>query len=174
MATRARKKATTAIPTTFRDLEKQATRLRKDLGKTVDRVSREAASYIPKKNRRQLNDLVDKVSDFSETVTKRVTKTVKNVRADVEDTVFDLRGTVDKRVKALRKDVTSSSEKALESFEKEARKRVEAVLHAIGVPTRSDLDGIRRRVNSLERQVELIVEGAMRRRHKSDEEHEAA
>lgn len=172
MATRAKKKATTAIPT-LRDLEKQATRLRKDLGKTVDRVSREAARYIPKKNRRQFNDLLEKVNDLGESVSKRVTKTVKNVRADVEDTVFDLRGTVDKRVKALRKDVTTSSEKALESFEKEARKRVETVLHAIGIPTRSDIDRIGRRVHALERQVEQIVEGAIRKRAKA-EEHEAA
>jgi polyhydroxyalkanoate synthesis regulator phasin len=90
------------------------------------------------------------------------------VRADVEDTVFDFRGTVDKRVKALRKDATQRSEKAFETIEKETRKTFERFFSAIGLPVRSDLDGIKRRVGALERQVEQIVEGSMRRR-KSDE-----
>jgi DNA anti-recombination protein RmuC len=157
------KKKTTTIPS-LRQIEKQVGRLRKDLERTANRVTREAVRYIPKSSRRQLEDLVEGVNDFSETVTKRV----GNVRSDIEDTVSDLRGTVDKRVKTIRKDVTERSEKALETIEKETRKRVERFLGAIGLPVRSDLDGIKRRVGALERQVEQLVEGSMRRR-KNDE-----
>ena len=163
MAARAKKKATT-IPA-FRQLEKQVSRLRKDLERTVDRVGREAARYIPKSSRRQFDDILGKVGDLGDTVTK----TVKGVRADVEGTVEDLRGTVDKRVQALRKDATESSQKALESVEKETRKQVERFLRAIGLPVRSDLDAIKRRVSALERQVEQLVEGTLRRSAKADE-----
>jgi polyhydroxyalkanoate synthesis regulator phasin len=162
------KKKTSTIPS-FRQIEKQVGRLRKDLEKTAKGVTREAARYIPKRSRRQLNDFVESVNDFSETLTKQVSKQVRNVRADVEDTVFDFRGTVDKRVKAIRKDATERSEKVLDTIEKETRKRVERFLGAIGLPIRSDLDGIKRRVGALERQVEQLVEGSMRRRKSSDE-----
>lgn len=169
MATRARKKATTTttIPT-FGQLEKQVGRLRKDIERTVDRVSREAVRYIPKSSQRQFNDIVDKVGDLGGTVSKRVTKAVNTVRADVEDTVEDLRGTVDKRVKALRKDATDSSQKVLDTVEKEVRKQVEGLLKVLGVPVRSDLDGIKRRVGALERKIEALVEGAMRKQKASE------
>jgi hypothetical protein len=160
---KAKKKTTSTIPS-FRQIEKQVGRLRKDLEKTAKNVTREAARYIPKSSRRQLSDLVERVSDLGETVTKQV----KGVRSDVEDTVFDFRGTVDKRVKAIRKDAAERSEKALETIEKETRKRFERFFGAIGLPVRSDLDGIKRRVGALERQVEQLVEGSMRRR-KNDE-----
>ncbi|MFN2427482.1 MAG: phasin family protein [Candidatus Binatia bacterium] len=166
MATRSKK--TTTIPT-FRQIEKQVGRLRKDLERTVDRVGREAVRYIPKSSRRQFGDILERVNDLGETVSKRVTKTVKGVRADVEDTVDDLRGTVDKRVKALRKDATETSQKALETIEKETRKQVERLLGAIGLPLRSDFDGIKRRIGALERQVEQLVEGTLRKRAKHDE-----
>jgi hypothetical protein len=158
------KKKTTAIPS-FRQIEKQVGRLRKDVERTANRVSREALRYIPKSSRRQLSDFVERVSDLGETVTKRVT----DVRTDVEDTVFDFRGTVDKRVKAIRKDASDRSEKAFETIEKETRKRFERFFSAIGLPVRSDLDGIKRRVGALERQVEQLVEGSIRRRSKNDE-----
>jgi BMFP domain-containing protein YqiC len=172
MATRTRKKTTTTIPT-FGQIEKQVGRLRKDLEKTVDRVGREAARYIPKSSRRQFTEILDKVGDLGGTVTKRVTKTVNTVRADVEDTVGDLRGTVDKRVKSLRKDATEGGQKVIDTIEKEVRKQVEGFLKVLGVPVRSDLDGIKRRVGALERKVEEIVEGALRKRDKSGEAHAA-
>jgi len=168
MATRARKKATSTTIPTFVQLEKQVGRLRKDIERTVDRVGREAVRYIPKSSQRQFNDIVDKVGDLGGTVTKRVTKAVNTVRADVEDTVEDLRGTVDKRVKALRKDATTTSQKVVETVEKEVRKQLETFLKTIGVPVRSDLDGIKRRVNAIERKVEALVEGQMRK-HKVSE-----
>jgi polyhydroxyalkanoate synthesis regulator phasin len=167
MATRAKKKTTT-IPT-FRQLEKQVSRLRKDLERTVDRVSREAARYIPSQSRRQFGDILDRVNDLGDTVTKRVTKTVKGVRADVEDTVEDLSGTVEKRVKALRKDATAAGQKALDTIEKETRKQVERLLSVFGLPARGDIDGIKRRVGALEHKVDELIEGTLRRRAKSDE-----
>lgn len=163
MATKAKSKANT-IPT-LRDLEKRATRLRKDLEKTANRVSREAVSYIPKSSRRQFNELVEKVEDLGKTVTKRA----KGVRADVEDTMDDLRGTVDKRVKALRKDTTDRAQEALDQIEKETRKQVERFLKAIGLPVRSDLDGLKRRVGNLERRFEEYLDTASRRRAKVEE-----
>lgn len=165
MATRTRKKAVKSTLPTLGQIEKQVGKLRKDIERTATRVSREAVSYIPKSSRRQFNEIVDQVG----TVNKRVTKAVKTARADVEDTVQDLRGTVDKRVKALRKDVTETSQKALDTVEKELRKQVEGFLKTIGVPVRSDLDGIKRRVGSLERKVEALVEGQMRKHHKASE-----
>ena len=168
MATRSKKKTTTTIPT-FRQLEKQVGRLRKDIERTVDRVGREAVRYIPKSSRRQFGEILERVNDLGETVTKRVTKTVKSVRVDVDDTVDDLRGTVEKRVKALRKEATETSQKAIETLEKETRKQFERLFSAIGLPVRSDLDGIKRRVGTLERQVEQLVEGTLRKRAKHDE-----
>jgi predicted nucleic acid-binding Zn-ribbon protein len=170
MATRARKKTTT-IPTSLKDLEKQVTKLRKDIEKTAGRVRREATRYIPKQGRRQLNDLIDRVGDLGGTVTK----TVKNVRADVEgnfeelrDTVEDLRGTFDKRVKTLRKDVTDNAQTALETIETETRKQVEKLLKVLGVPAKSDIDGIKRRVGALERKLDELVEGALRKRNRDE------
>jgi hypothetical protein len=167
MGTRAKKK-TNSIPS-LREIEKQVGKLRKDLGKTVDRVSREAARYIPKSSRRQLEEIVEQVGDLRDSVTKSVTKTVKGVRVDVEDTVGDLRGTVEKRVKALRKDASETSTKALERLEKETRRQVERFLVAIGLPARGEVDGIKRRVGALERKVEELVELTARRRSKESE-----
>jgi len=163
MATKAKSKTST-IPT-LRDLEKRATRLRKDLEKTANRVSREAARYIPKSSRKQFGELVEKVEDLSKTVTKRA----RSVRSEVEDTVEDLRGTVDKRVKALRKDATERVQETLETIEKETRQQFERVLKAIGLPVRSDLDGIKRRIGNLERRFEEYMDGAARRRSKVEE-----
>lgn len=171
MATRTRKKS----GTTLRQIEKQVGRIRKDIERTAGRVSREAARYIPTSSRRQINEILDRVNDFSGTVSKQVTRTVETVRADVEDSVGDLRGTVDKRVKALRKDATETGQKALETLEKETRKQLERVLKAIGLPLRSDLDGIKRRVVALERKLEDLIESSPRRRAKAeDDEFEAA
>ncbi len=167
MATRS-KKNTSALPT-FTQIEKQVGRLRKDLERTVDRVGREAARYIPEANRRQINEILDKVGDIGGTVTKRVTKTVETVRADVEDSVEDLRGTVDKRVKAIRKDAVESSQKALDTIEKETRKQLDRLLKAIGLPVRSEIDGIKRRVGTLERRIEELIESTLRKRSKSGE-----
>lgn len=168
MASRAKKKPTSTIPT-FRQIEKQVGRLRKDLERTVDRVSREAVRYLPTSSRRQLNEILDKVGDLGGTVSKTVTKTVKTVRADVEDSVGDLAGTVDKRVKALRKDAVQTSQKAIQTIEKETRKQLDRLLKAVGLPLRSDVDGIKRRVGVLERRIEDLITSAVRRRGKSDE-----
>lgn len=164
MATKSRKKATTTttIPT-LGQIEKQMGRLRKDIERTATRVRREAVSYLPKSSRRQFNEIVDRVGDLGGNVSKRVTKAVGAVRADVEDSVEDLRGTVDKRVKAIRKDAVEGSQKVLDNLEKEVRKQVESLLRVIGIPARSELDGIKRRVGSLERKVEALVEGVMRK-----------
>lgn len=166
MATRAKKKTTT---TTFGQIEKQVGRLRKDLERTVDRVSREAVRYLPTSSRRQINDILDKVGDLGGTVTKQVAKTVNTVRADVEDSVGDLAGTVDKRVKALRKDAAATGQKAIHTLEKETRKQLDRLLKAIGLPLRSDVDGIKRRVGALERKIDDMVASVVSRRSKSDE-----
>lgn len=163
MATKAKSKTST-IPT-LRDLEKRATRLRKDIEKTANRVSREAARYIPKSSRKQLSDLVEKVEDLGKTVTKRA----KSVRSEVEDTVEDLRHTVDKRVKAVRKDATERVQETLDTIEKETRQQVERFLKAVGLPVRSDIDGLKRRVGNLERRFEEYMDGAARRRAKIEE-----
>ena len=156
MATRVKKKTST-IPS-FRQLEKQVGRLRKDIERTVDRVSREATRYIPTSSRRQLNEIIDNVGDLAGNVSKRVTKTVNTVRADVEDSVFDLRGTVDKRVKALRKDAVETSEKVVETVEKEARKQLDRLFKAVGVPLKGDIDVIKRRIAALERKLDDLIE----------------
>jgi DNA anti-recombination protein RmuC len=163
MATKAKSKAST-IPT-LRDLEKRAARLRKDLEKTANRVTREAVRYIPKSSRRQFNELLEKAEDLGKTVTKRA----KGVRSEVEDAVEDLRGTVDKRVKTLRKDTTDRAQEALDTIEKETRKQVERLLKAIGLPVRSDVEAIKRRVGNLERRFEEYMDGAARRRAKLEE-----
>lgn len=168
MATRT-KKNTTTIPT-FGQLEKQVTSIRKDIERTVDRVTREAARYIPETSRRQIGDLYDRVTDIFGDNAKIVTKKVEEVRDEVEDTVEDLRGTVDKRVKTIRKDAAKSSKKAfasLETLEKEARKQVERVLGVIGVPVRGDLDNIKRRISALERKINALAETTKRKRASS-------
>lgn len=172
MATKTKKKSTSAIPSLSqieKRVEKQVRRLQKDLRRNVKRASREASKYIPKSSRRQIGDIVDRVNDFGDSVTKTVNKTVKAVRSDVEDSFEDLRGTVDKRVSAIRKEATDTSRKAIESFEKETRKQFERLFSTIGLPVRSDIDSIRRRVGALERQVEQLVEGALRKRAKAAE-----
>jgi BMFP domain-containing protein YqiC len=171
MTTKSKKNEST-IPG-FGNIEKQVGRLRKDVERTVEKVGREAARYIPETSRRQINEILEKVNDLGDSVTKTVSKTVKGVRADVEDTVDDLRGTVDKRVKALRKDTAARSQKVLDTVEKEARKQVERLLKTLGVPVRSDLDGIKRRVGAIERKLEEMLEAGTKKARKSTE-HEAA
>jgi len=155
MASKA-KKIEVTIPG-MADIEKRVVRLRKDVERTVGNVSREAARYLPESSKRQIDNLFEKVSDLGDSVTKTVTRTVRNVRGEVEDTVEELRGTVDKRVKALRKDTTTRGQKAFGTLEKEARKQVERLLKTLGVPVRSDLDGIKRRVGALERKIEELL-----------------
>ncbi|HYC55141.1 MAG TPA: hypothetical protein VEL28_09415 [Candidatus Binatia bacterium] len=150
MATKTRR--TTTIPM-MDDLTRSVGRLRKDVEHTVDRVRREATRYLPEQGRRQLDELVDRVSELRGTVTK----TVDNVYADVEERVSDLRGTVEKQVKALRKDTTSVSQKAFTQIEKEARKQIERLLKTFGVLQRSDLDPIKRRISAIERKLDELA-----------------
>ena len=151
MATKT-KEAAYGIPG-FEDLSKQVRRLRKDVEHTVDRVRREATRYLPERSRRQLDDLIDRVSELGGTVTK----TVDNVREDIEERVSDVRATVDKQVRAIRKDTTTRSQQALTTLEKEARKQLERFLKTIGVPLRQDLDGIRRRISAIERKIDELA-----------------
>ncbi|HYB98242.1 MAG TPA: hypothetical protein VEC57_03825 [Candidatus Limnocylindrales bacterium] len=148
----ATKKQATTIPM-MDDLTRRVGRIRKDVERTVERVRREATRYLPEQGRRQLDVLVDRVSELSGTVTK----TVDNVYADVEVRVSDLRGSVEKQVKALRKDTTSVSQKALTQIEKEARRQIERLLKNLGVLQRSDLDGLKRRISAIERKLDELA-----------------
>ena len=164
MGTRNKKKQTT----TFGAFEKQFGRLRKDLDKAVDRVTREASRVVPKATRRQLNDALGVVSSVGGDVTRRVTKAVDGVRSEVEGNLEQLRGTVNQRVRTLRKDATQASEKAVADVEKEVRKQAERLFKVLGLPVKSDLDSLKRRIGAVERKIEELVEGSARKRAKAE------
>ncbi len=133
-------------------------RVRKDVESTVKSVRKAAVELLPKSSRKQVDSVIDRIDEVRGDVNKTVNKTVKSVRKDLQKRYKVVSGTIDKRVKSVTKDTEARRKKAVSTFEKEARKRATAVLKWLNLPTRNDIEAIKRRVTNLERRVDAIAE----------------
>ena len=133
-------------------------RVRKDVESTVQSIGKAAVELLPKSSRDQVDSVIERLDEVRSDVDKRVNKTVKTVSKDLQKRFKVVSGTIDKRVKTVRKEADVRRKKAVSQFEKETRKRAEAILKWLKVPTRGDIDQIKRRVTNLERRVDSLVE----------------
>jgi hypothetical protein len=149
--TRTRKKQAPAT-LSFEDLRKRADRLRKDLEDTVESLGKRAVGFLPASQRKQVDEVLDRLSD----VRGDVNKTVDSWRKDLEKQYKVVRGTVDKRVTKLRKQTEKRSRNAVSEIEKEARKVATRAFKRLQIPVRSDIESIKRRLTALERRLTAI------------------
>lgn len=127
------------------------------------------------------NKMFDKLVKEGSKLEKKTRKDVEgaydDIRGEFESRVKDFRGEAEKRVKDIRDEVESRFEpvrKRREDFEKQTesvrkqanegwnkleivfRERVAEVLNSLGIPTRDDLDGLNKRVQTLSRKLTAL------------------
>lgn len=150
--TRTRKKRQPAPALSLEDLRKRADRLRKDLEDTVESLGKRAAGFLPAPQRKQVDEVLDRLGE----VRGDVNKTVDAWRKDFEKQYKVVRGTVDKRVTRLRKQTEKRGQKVVSELEKEARKYTARAFKRLQIPVRSDIESIKRRLTALERRLTAI------------------
>jgi polyhydroxyalkanoate synthesis regulator phasin len=149
--TRTRKKQA-APALSLDDLRKRADRVRKDLEDTVESLGKRAAGFLPASQRKQVDEVLDRLSE----VRGDLNKTVEAWRKDFDKQFKVMRGTVDKRVTKLRKQTEKRGQKAISEIEKEARKYTARAFKRLQIPVRSDIESIKRRLTALERRLTAI------------------
>jgi len=150
MANARASKKTQASVLPLKEIRQRVDRIRKDVEGAVETIGKRAVDILPREQRKQVDGVLDRIN----TVRGDVNKAVESWRADLEKSFKVVRGTVDKRIVTLRKETESRSQSLIGTVEKETRKYVERVFKQFKLPVRSDVDGLRRRLNALERRVE--------------------
>ena len=136
----------------LKEIRQRVERIRKDVEGAVETIGKRAAEILPDQQRKQVDEVVERINS----VRSDVNKAVESWRADLEKSFKVVRGTVDKRITTLRKETQSRSQTLVGTVEKETRKYVERVFRQFKLPVRSDLDGLRRRLNALERRIDEL------------------
>jgi len=154
-ATKSRKQASASI-ISLEDLRDRAERIRHDVEEAVETIGKRAAGYLPAAQRKQIDEVMDRLSE----VRDDVNKVVDSWRSDVEKQFKVIRGTVDKRVTTIRKETETRRKKAVSGFEKEARKYTTQVFKRLQIPVSSDLNNIKRRLTALERRLTSLEKSA--------------
>lgn len=150
-ATKSKKQAPASI-ISLEDLRDRADRIRQDVEEAVETISKRAVGYLPDAQRKQVDEVIDRLAD----VRDDVTKVVDSWRTDVEKQLKAIRGTVDKRVTSIRKQTETRRKKAVTGFEKEARKYASSVFKRLQIPVSSDLNNIKRRLSAIERRITAL------------------
>ncbi len=140
----AKTEITLTLPT-LDDLGDQAGKLRKDFEKALEDAGKRAADLLPASGRKRLDEW-----------TKAADKRVAGLRKDVDKRVAALRKDVDKRVDTLRKDAEKRTKSVTDTIEKEARKQLNTMFKRMRLPVRSDIDGLKRRMTSIERKLDQL------------------
>jgi BMFP domain-containing protein YqiC len=145
-------KKTQASVLPLNEIRQRVGRIRKDVEGAVETIGKRAVDILPRQQRKQVDEVLDRINS----VRGDMNKAVESWRADLEKSFKVVRGTVDKRILALRKETQSRSQTLAGTVEKETRKYVERVFKQLRLPVRGDVDGLRRRLNALERRVQEL------------------
>jgi ABC-type transporter Mla subunit MlaD len=139
----------TAKVTSIHEVRSRVGKIRQDVEEVVDNLRKRAVRALPAGQRKQVDEVFDRISS----VGHDVNKTVGGWRADLEKQFRTLRGTVDKRVTTIRKQTESRSRTLLTSVEEDVRKYVDGVFKRFQLPVHSDIEGIKRRLGAIERRL---------------------
>jgi polyhydroxyalkanoate synthesis regulator phasin len=134
------------------ELRARVDRIRRDVEEAVESLGKRAVHSLPPRGRRQVDEVLDRIS----TVRGDVNKTVDGWRSDLEKRYRVVRGTVDKRVSTIRRQTRSRSRRIVTLVEKRTRRYIDLVVRQLRLPMRSDIEAVKRRLGALERRVEDI------------------
>jgi len=150
MATSRPNKHTQASVLQLGELRARVDRLRREMEDAVESIGKRAVERLPVRGRRQVDEVLDRIS----TVRGDVNKTVDAWRLDLEKRFRVVRGTVDKRVSTLRKETRSRSRRLVAMMEKRSRRYIDLMVRQLRLPMRADIDAVKRRLGALERRIE--------------------
>lgn len=151
MAKKKTRKATSKV-TPIGEVRTRVNRLREDVEEVVGTIRKRAIRALPVSQRKQVDEVIDRIS----AVSQDVNKTVDGLRSDIEKQYRMIRGTVDKRVSKIRKQTRSRSKSLLGGFESDLRKYVDGVFRRLQLPVHGDIETIKRRLNSIERRLSSL------------------
>ncbi len=143
---------------TVTDIRSRVDRIRQDVEKTVDTIRKRAVSALPATQRKQVDEVFDRITSVSQDVNK----TVGHWRADLEKRLRGLRGKVDKRVNTLRKRTRAQSRSLVSNLEGDVRKVVDGFFHRLPLPVNGDIESIKRRLSVIERRIAALEKGDRR------------
>jgi ElaB/YqjD/DUF883 family membrane-anchored ribosome-binding protein len=157
MAKRKTRKPSAKV-TSIDDVRSQVKRLRSGVEDAVDTLRKRAVRALPASQRKQVDEVLDRISSVSHDVNK----TVGHWRADIEKQYRVLRGTVDKRVNTIRKRASIPGTSLISNLETDVRKYVDGVFRRLQLPVHGDLETIKRRLNSIERRLSVLEKSESR------------
>lgn len=157
MAKRKTRKSAAKV-TSIDEVRTRVEKLRNEVEEAVGSIRKRAVKALPRSQRKQVDDVLDRIS----AVGHDVNKTVGHWRADLEKQFRVLRGTVDKRVTTLRKQTEKQSRRVFAGVEADLRKYADTLFRRLQLPVHGDIDSIKRRLTSIERRLAAIEKGESR------------
>jgi hypothetical protein len=140
------------------DIRSRVDRIRHDVEEAVDTLRKRAVGVLPAPQRRQVDEVFDRLTSVSHDVNKAV----GHWRADLEKRFRVIRGTVDKRVSTLRKRTETQRRTLVGGFEGDVRKVVGGIFRRLQLPVNGDIEAIKRRLSLIERRLGALEKGERR------------
>lgn len=106
-------------------------RLRKDGEELLKRVREEAGRLLSKDSRKAAQDLVDQARKLTTDLQKRAEEAIRRI---------EKRG-----------------QQAIEAIEKEAQKRIEPIASRLNIPSRDEVEKLKKRVSNIEKRLEELA-----------------
>jgi len=157
MANRKSRKAG-ARTASITDIRSRVDRIRQDVEEAVDTLRKRAVGALPVPQRKQVDEVFDRLTSVSHDVNK----TVGDWRADLEKRFRLIRGTVDKRVNTLRNRTRTQGRTLVTGFEGDVRKYIDGIFRRLQLPVHGDIEAIKRRLALIERRLAAIAKGEER------------
>ncbi|MFP6625969.1 MAG: hypothetical protein VCA74_02770 [Deltaproteobacteria bacterium] len=124
------------------EIRERMEKMSKDIEQSVGDLGKKAADALPEGSRKQVDQVIDRLSD---------------VRGDVNKRVDAVRSDLEKQVTSIRKQTEKRSRKLTSVVQKQARKYAEDLFKSLRLPVRKDLDAIKRRLTSIERRIDELA-----------------
>ena len=134
------------------DIRSRVDRIRQDVEEAVDTLRKRAVRVLPPTQRKQVDEVFDRITSVSHDVNK----TVGHWRADLEKRFRVIRGTVDKRVSTLRRRTSTQGRSLVSTIESDVRKAVDGVFRRFQLPVHADIETIKRRLALIERRLAAL------------------
>lgn len=158
MTTKRKSRKSGARTASITDIRSRVDRIRQDVEEAVDTLRKRAVGALPPPQRRQVDEVFDRLTSVSHDVNK----TVGHWRADLEKRFRVVRGTVDKRVRTIRKRTQTQGRTLVSGFEGDLRKIVDGIFRRFQIPVHADIETIKRRLSLIERRLGALEKGEQR------------
>ena len=143
---------------TVTDIRSRVDRIRQDVEEAVDTLRKRAVRALPATQRKQVDEVFDRITSVSHDVNK----TVGHWRADIEKRFRVIRGTVDKRVNTIRKRTSTQGRSLVSNLEGDVRKAVNGFFRRLQLPVNGDIETIKRRLALIERRLSALEKAEQR------------